>query len=497
MNGWLLEDDDKEEEDDEIEDDEIDVIMIRMMLREGSTAKTVSADNCRFSRPGSLGCNMKTLRSKVKTLDKQIYDRYTIESKMVKRINQSDLHMNAFDYDLSTMDSALTEHILNHSKMFRVRDHLPHQMHYQEIPYDPAIDPALMIRLDNPYVTTRYAATTSARDDGDDAAAPRDPQPDEGAIELYSWFERMKSVFDISECVERNKSLRVKYSNITAYTQSSNELVLLCPKAVLSEKKNVEAYIRGLPKNIKGETTSSKPVILNDAVRMAHTLMAQKFHCPTKCTKCGRMGHKANDCQSKTVATGANAQTIINCYECGKRGHRKTNFLKRNNQQGRNAQEGAYVIRDAEHNQWPNVAMGYHQLRIREEDIPSLHSRLDYLGITQEGAIISQIFKCDFWLESVQFLGHVIENKGVHVEPAKIEAIQNWSALTTPTKQNLCSAPILALPDGTEGFGVYCDSSLKGFGAVLMQWEKVIAYASQQLKTYKENYMTYELELGT
>ncbi|GKC14049.1 putative reverse transcriptase domain-containing protein, partial [Tanacetum coccineum] len=94
---------------------------------------------------------------------------------------------------------------------------------------------------------------------------------------------------------------------------------------------------------------------------------------------------------------------------------------------------------------------------------------------------------------------HVINNKGVHADPAKVEAIRNWSTPTTPTeknkkyewgteedeafqtlKQKLCSAPILALPEGTENFVVYCDASYKGYRAVLMQREKVIAYASRQ-----------------
>nr|GEY78639.1 hypothetical protein [Tanacetum cinerariifolium] len=63
-------------------------------------------------------------------------------------------------------------------------------------------------------------------------------------------------------------------------------------------------------------------------------------------------------------------------------------------------------------------------------------------------------------------------------------------------KQKLCSAPILALPEGTENFIVYCDASLKGYGVVLMQREKVIAYASRQLKKHKKNYTTHDLELG-
>ncbi|GJT34515.1 putative reverse transcriptase domain-containing protein [Tanacetum coccineum] len=72
-------------------------------------------------------------------------------------------------------------------------------------------------------------------------------------------------------------NLSVKDSNISAYTQRFNELVLLCPEMVPSKKKKVEAYLRSLSENIKGETTSSRPVVLNEAVRMAHTLMEQKL----------------------------------------------------------------------------------------------------------------------------------------------------------------------------------------------------------------------------
>ncbi|GKD03604.1 putative reverse transcriptase domain-containing protein, partial [Tanacetum coccineum] len=63
-------------------------------------------------------------------------------------------------------------------------------------------------------------------------------------------------------------------------------------------------------------------------------------------------------------------------------------------------------------------------------------------------------------------------------------------------KQKLCSAPILALPEGSEDFIAYCDASKKGLGAVLMQREKVIAYVSRQLKIHEKNYTTHDLELG-
>nr|GFC39500.1 putative reverse transcriptase domain-containing protein [Tanacetum cinerariifolium] len=89
----------------------------------------------------------------------------------------------------------------------------------------------------------------------------------------------------------------------------------------------------------------------------------------------------------------------------------------------------------------------------------------------------------------------MIDSEGIHVDPAKIEAIKDWESPKTPTeirqfleaafqllKQKLCSALILALLEESENFVVYCDASRKGLGAVLMQKEKVIAYASHQLK---------------
>nr|GEZ40341.1 hypothetical protein [Tanacetum cinerariifolium] len=130
------------------------------------------------------------------------------------------------------------------------------------------------------------------------------------------------------------------------------------------------------------------------------------------------------------------------------------------------------------------------------------------LELLKKERLYAKFSKCGFWLDSVQFLGHVIDRSGVHVDPAKIKPIKNWDAPTTPTeekeeeeafqtfKQKLYSAPILALLEGMEDFVVYCDASLKGYGAVLMQREKVKAYASRQLKVHEENYTTHDLELG-
>ncbi|GKB28523.1 putative reverse transcriptase domain-containing protein [Tanacetum coccineum] len=144
------------------------------------------------------------------------------------------------------------------------------------------------------------------------------------------------------------------------------------------------------------------------------------------------------------------------------------------------------------------------------------------MELLKKDRLYAKFSKCDFLFNSVQFFGHVIDRDAIHVDPAKVEAIRNCAASTTPTKvrqflglagkkyewgeeeeeafqtlkQKLCSAPILALPEGTKDFVVYCHASLKGYGAVLMQREKVIAYASRQMKIHEENYATHDLELG-
>ncbi|GKC88644.1 putative reverse transcriptase domain-containing protein [Tanacetum coccineum] len=181
----------------------------------------------------------------------------------------------------------------------------------------------------------------------------------------------------------------------------------------------------------------------------------------------------------------------------------------------------------------------YHQLRVHEDDIPKTTFRTRYrhfeftvipfgptsgiygsnelkhevhLGIVlellKEEKLYAKCSKCEFWLQEVQFLGHMINRGGIHVDPSKIEAVKNWKAPRTPSeseekenafqtlKDKLCNAPVLALPDGPEHFVVYYDVSGLGLGYVLMQRGKVIAYASKQLKIHEKNYTTHDLELG-
>ncbi|GKA74447.1 putative reverse transcriptase domain-containing protein [Tanacetum coccineum] len=182
----------------------------------------------------------------------------------------------------------------------------------------------------------------------------------------------------------------------------------------------------------------------------------------------------------------------------------------------------------------------------KDEEDHGKHLKI-ILELLKKERLYTKFSKCDFWLDSVQFLGHVIDHSGVHVDPAKVEAIRSCAAPTTPTevrqflglvgyyrrfiegfsliskpltkltqknkkyewgseeeeafqtlKQKLCSAPILASPEGTEDFVVYCDASFKGYGAVLMQrennmetlsvWNEVCGFhRSQEHMIYSES----------
>ncbi|GKE44324.1 putative reverse transcriptase domain-containing protein [Tanacetum coccineum] len=165
-----------------------------------------------------------------------------------------------------------------------------------------------------------------------------------------------------------------------------------------------------------------------------------------------------------------------------------------------------------------DLRFGYHQLRVREQDVPKTAFRTRYghyefqvmpFGLTTETRrntknILRQLLKkeklyakfskCEFWILKVHFLSHVIDSRGLAGYYRRF--IEGFSKIAKPMtkltqkgikfdwgekednafqliKQKFCSAPILALPEGSKDFVVYCDASHKGLGAVLMQREKI------------------------
>ncbi|GJT75022.1 putative reverse transcriptase domain-containing protein [Tanacetum coccineum] len=177
---------------------------------------------------------------------------------------------------------------------------------------------------------------------------------------------------------------------------------------------------------------------------------------------------------------------------------------------------------------------GYHQLRVREEDIPKTAFRTRYghyefqvmpFGLTNAPAVFMDLMNrvCKLYLDTyvIVFIDDILiysKSKKEHEGDlklilrllkkeelyAKFSKCEFWlskeekvEAAFQLLKQKLCNAPIFALPEGSENFVVYCDISHKGLGAILMQKEKVIAYVSYQLKVHEKNYTTQDLKLGT
>ncbi|GKC07401.1 putative reverse transcriptase domain-containing protein [Tanacetum coccineum] len=189
----------------------------------------------------------------------------------------------------------------------------------------------------------------------------------------------------------------------------------------------------------------------------------------------------------------------------------------------------------------PRIDDLFNQLQEEEHEV-HLKTILDLL---KKEKLYAKFSKYEFWLQEVQFLGHVVNRDRIHVDPSKIESVKNWKTPESSTKirsflgltgyyqrfidnfskiakpltlltqknktyvwgdeqdeafrilkEKLCNALVLALPDGSDDFVVYCDASKQGFGCVRTQRGKVIAYASRQLKKHEKNYTTHDLELG-
>jgi hypothetical protein len=165
--------------------------------------------------------------------------------------------------------------------------------------------------------------------------------------------------------------------------------------------------------------------------------------------------------------------------------------------------------------------------------------------ILREHQLYAKFSKCEFWLDKLEFLGHVITKEGIAVKPRKVQAVLDWKAPKNvkeirgflgmagyyrrfiegfskiagamtkllrkdlpfewtekceqsfqELKTKLTTSPVLAVPENEKYYTVYYDASKNGLGCVLMQYRKVIAYGSRQLKPHEVNYPTHDLELA-
>ncbi|GJS22547.1 putative reverse transcriptase domain-containing protein [Tanacetum coccineum] len=289
-------------------------------------------------------------------------------------------------------------------------------------------------------------------------------------------------------------NLKVKGTNLTAYNQRFQELILLCPKMVPNTNRLLERYIEGLPLNIKGNVTSSKPVDLHEAIEIAQGLMYQVVQelgenygvapvarapyrlAPTKMKELVKQLKELSDKGFIRPSSSPWEAPIL--------------FVKKKDRSFRMCIDYRELNKLTVKNRYPfpriddlfdqlqgssiyskiDLRSGYHQLRVREGDIPKTTFRTRYghyefqvmpFGLTNAPAVFMDLMNCVCkpYLDKfvIMFIDDILiysrnekeheehlkiilellkqeEISGIHVDPAKIEAVKNWASPTTPSE---------------------------------------------------------------
>nr|GEU80554.1 putative reverse transcriptase domain-containing protein [Tanacetum cinerariifolium] len=329
------------------------------------------------------------------------------------------------------------------------------------------------------------------------------------------------------------------------------EIELWNLKFVADETEKIDKYVSGLPDNIYRSVKASKPKTLDETIELANDLMDQKLrtyterqsnnkrkanesfknnHGHQQQTSKGKMSpgstiwgqargshtvgicprHFAHDCRSSGNTNVANAQRNNGVnpkgngrFECGATGHFMRDCPKLKNKDGEkvNAPGWVYAVGNAEKR--GNASRDPDSNVVTSTFL--LNNRYAYI-LFDTGA--NRSFISTAFSSLIDIVPTPLGNSyDVELADGKIVRLTqkgikfDWGEKEENAfqliKQKLCSAPILALPEGSKDFVVYCDASHKGLGDVLMQREKVIAYSSQQLKVHEQNYTTHDRELGS
>nr|GEX46137.1 putative reverse transcriptase domain-containing protein [Tanacetum cinerariifolium] len=435
----------------------------------------------------------------------------------------------------------------------------------------------------------------------------------EGVVKLTQWFERMETVFHISNCLAENQ---VKFATCTLMAGAltwwnshvrivSNDVTYVmtwielkkkmadkyCPRNEMEKiETEVERYIGGLPDTIHESVAASKLKTMYEATKMATGLMDKKIRTYAERQAANKRKFKDTSRNNQGRQQPPKRQDVERAYATGSgkgvcsgqcrdkpgcKHHYSSQFdiaptildhdYAVGLADGRIVSVNTEAEDKSEKKRLENVPIVRDFLEVFPEDLPCLPStrkvvfQIDLIpgaapGITNfeygkkmfrkrhlEPVFIDDILiysknkkeheehlrailkllkkeelyakfsKCEFWIPKVQFLGHVINSKGIHVDPAKIESIKDWVSPKLPTKirqflglagyyqryiegflkiakpttkltqkkikfewgdkqeaafqllkQKLCSAQILALQEGSEDFVTYCDASIKG-----------------------------------
>ncbi|GKB74960.1 reverse transcriptase domain-containing protein [Tanacetum coccineum] len=351
-----------------------------------------------------------------------------------------------------------------------------------------------------------------------------DKESSEGAVGLICWFERTESVFSRSNCtkdckvkfatgtlteealswrdsfvqpigieeaymiiwVEFKKLLIKKYcpqtkvqkmedefyhltmkgNDLKTYVRRFQELATLCPTMVPDSEKMMEVFIEGLPRSIEGKVTAFKSQTLEEAINIAQRLMDQDLALSSVILAIRERALcklVPKDHQQQCPGKSLHAEGL----ECSPRPERSHGF---DVVIGMDSLSNYYarIICDEKVVHIPINVMEKKSDEKILEDIPVVREFLEVFPEDLPG--LPPVRQVEFQINLIPGATTGKRPQGLHVDPAKIEAVKNWTSPTTPTEIRL--------------------------GAVLMQREKVIAYASGQLKPHEENYTTHDLELG-
>ncbi|GJX08264.1 putative reverse transcriptase domain-containing protein [Tanacetum coccineum] len=311
--------------------------------------------------------------------------------------------------------------------------------------------------------------------------------------QLMTLTDNIKGEVTLSKPADLNEAVRMAHKLMEQKSQARNE-------RILEGKKRKWENLQGRNSSGKGNQKQGNARAMVTAPTDGKLPLYERCftrhvgHYTIKCHKCGKVGHKAShigtDVQKKLGDV-----YVINGIDWHVKQQRYRLWRENFPEVFPEELPGLPPLRQVEFRIYlvPGVApVARAPYRLAPSEIKELSVQLqellkwiirippELITLLKKERLYAKFLKCDFWLDSVQFLGYVIDRSGVHVDLAKIESIKSWAAPMMPMKKNkkyewgeeeeeafqtlkqkLCSAPILALPEGTKDFMVYCDFLLK------------------------------------